>query len=352
MFAHLGVDFDTGKRLNRIIVCRPSSQRRTVDRLRRILEDHRGEFVSGQDIGRRLGMSRAAVWKGVQRLRREGFGIEGARGAGYRLLGNPDRIGKDDLFARLSCPEFWKAFHYYSIIDSTNVRAAELAEQGAPHGTVVCADEQTRGRGRLGRIWVSPPGVNLYLSLLLRPPLPPHLAPQLTAVTAVALAEAVEETAGVRAGLKWPNDLMLGGKKAAGILAEMSSDLDRLRHVVVGVGLNVNGGPASFPEEIRERATSLLIETERTHARVAILARFLDAFSESYRAFLLDGLGRLLPGWERRDILKGKRVLLRSRDEEVPGTVAGMDAAGALLFIPEGADGAERIVSGEIVDFF
>jgi BirA family transcriptional regulator, biotin operon repressor / biotin---[acetyl-CoA-carboxylase] ligase len=324
----------------------------TVDRLRRILEDHRGEFVSGQDIGRRLGTSRAAVWKRVQRLRREGFGIEGARGAGYRLLGHPDRIEKDDLFARLSRPGFWRAFHYYSIVDSTNTRAAELAEQGAPHGTIVCADEQTRGRGRLGRTWASPPGVNLYISLLLRPPLPPAQAPQLTAVTAVALAEAVEGAAGGRAGLKWPNDLFLGGKKAAGILAEMSTDLDRIRHVVIGVGLNVNGGPASFTEEIREGATSLLIETERTYARVAILARFLDAFSESYSAFLRDGLGRLLPGWERRDILKGKRVRLRIRDEEVPGTADGMDAEGALLFIREGANSAERVVSGEIVDFF
>lgn len=322
-----------------------------MDRLRRILEDHRGEFVSGQDIGRRLGTSRAAVWKKIQRLRRDGFGIEGARGAGYRLLGRPDRIEEADLNARLTRPEFWKAFFWHPVTDSTNSRATDLAEQGAPHGTIVGADEQTRGRGRLGRTWVSPPGVNLYVSLLVRPPLPPALAPPLTAVTAIALAQAVDEAASVRSGLKWPNDLYLGGKKAAGILAEMSSDLDRLRHVVVGVGLNVNGGPASFPEEIREKATSLLIETGRAHPRAAILARFLDAFAEAYRAFLRDGLACLLPEWERRDVLSGKRVRLRFRGEDVPGTAFGMDATGALRFVREGTGREERVVSGEILDF-
>ena len=209
-------------------------------RLRRILEENEGRFVSGQEIGRRLGTSRAAVWKQVQTLRRRGFGIEGARGAGYRLLGRPDVIEEADLRSRLSPRSPWKSFHILPVTDSTNSHAVTLAESGAPHGTVVCADAQTGGRGRFGRTWESPPGLNLYVSLLLRPPVEPAQAPQLTLVTAVALAAAVEASTGLSARLKWPNDLYLGGRKAAGILAEMSADADRLRHVVIGAGLNVN----------------------------------------------------------------------------------------------------------------
>ena len=155
----------------------------------------------------------------------------------------------------------WTSFHLYESTDSTNIRAVHLAESGAPHGTVVCADSQTGGRGRLGRTWESPPGVNLYLSLLIRPTIDSREAPRLTLVTAIALAEAVEDVAGISAALKWPNDLYIGGRKAAGILAEMSSDLDRLRHVVLGVGLNVNAAPEDFPADLQPKATSLRQET-------------------------------------------------------------------------------------------
>lgn len=319
--------------------------------LRRILEECEGRFVSGQEIGRRLGTSRAAVWKQVQGLRRRGFGIEGARGAGYRLLGRPDRIDEQELFSRLSRRDFWKSFVFFPVTDSTNLRAAELAAKGASHATVVCADMQTSGRGRMGRKWESPPGVNLYLSLLLRPPTDPQHAPRLTLVTAIALAAAVEELSGLRAALKWPNDLFLGGRKAAGILAEMSADPDRLRHVVIGVGLNVNAERSCFPGALAEKATSMRILAGKPFRRVEVLARFLDAFAECYEAFLSGGFRALLPEWRRRDLLAGKTALLRRREEEVRGKVLGVDESGMLLFRREGASRPEAIVSGEILEF-
>lgn len=319
--------------------------------LRRILEEHQGRFVSGEEIGRRLGASRAAVWKQVQALRRRGFGIEGARGAGYRLLGRPDLIEEADLFSRLPPGSMWKSFAGFPITDSTNSRAVPLAEEGAPHGTVVCADSQTGGRGRFGRRWESPPGLNLYVSLLLRPPVDPQHAPRLTLVTAVALAAAVEETAGVPAGLKWPNDLYLGGRKSGGILAEMSADADRLRHVVVGIGLNVNAELSDFPGELRGKATSLKLAAGTSFRRVEVLACLLARFSEAYETFLSGGLGALLPEWNRRCLLAGRRVLLRRREEEVRGTALRVDEGGALLFRSDGARGAERIHSGEILEF-
>lgn len=321
------------------------------NRLSRILEENRGRFVSGQEIGRRLGTSRAAVWKQVQTLRRRGFGIEGARGAGYRLLGRPDVIEEADLRSRLSSRSFWKSFRVLAVTDSTNSRAVALAETGSPHGTVVCADAQTGGRGRFGRTWESPPGLNLYVSFLLRPVLEPSLAPQLTLVTAVALAEAVEASTGLSARLKWPNDLYLGGGKAAGILAEMSADADRLRHVVIGTGLNVNAGIADFPPGLRGKATSLSIEAGRAFSRVEVLARVLDAFSDAYRAFAAEGIRAVLPGWRRRSLLHGRRIVIRLRGEDVPGTAVDVDDAGRLVFRRDGERGTESLASGEIVAF-
>lgn len=321
------------------------------EQLRRILEEHQGRYVSGEEIGRRLGASRAAVWKKVQSLRRRGFGIEGARGAGYRLLGRPDRIEEEELISRLPSASMWNSFHLFPVTDSTNIRAVHLAEAGAPHGTVLCADSQTGGRGRLGRSWESPPGVNLHVSLLVRPPINPREAPRLTLVTAVALAEAVEEAAGISADLKWPNDLYLRGRKAAGILAEMSVDLDRLRHVVIGVGLNVNADPKDFPRDLQPRVTSLKRETGRPVLRVEVLARFLSRFEEAYGTFLSGGLAPLLPAWDRRCLLAGKQVLLRHGDRESRGTAVRVDEEGALVFRPEGTGSTQRIHSGEILAF-
>lgn len=321
------------------------------DLLRRILEEREGRFVSGQEIGRRLGTSRAAVWKQVETLRRRGFGIEGARGAGYRLLGRPDVIEEADLRSRLSPRSPWNAFHILPVTDSTNSLAVALAESGAPHGTVVCADAQTRGRGRFGRTWESPPGLNLYVSLLLRPPVEPAQAPQLTLVTAVALAAAVEASTGLSARLKWPNDLYLGGRKAAGILAEMSADADRLRHVVIGAGLNVNAESGDFPPGLRRKATSLRIQAGRGFRRVEILARFLDSFADAYGVFLAKGIRGVLPEWRRRSLLDGKRVVIRLRGEDVAGSVVGVDDAGLLVFRREGGRATERLPSGEIVEF-
>jgi BirA family biotin operon repressor/biotin-[acetyl-CoA-carboxylase] ligase len=321
------------------------------DLLLRILEEHQGRFVSGEEIGRRIGTSRAAVWKRVRTLRHRGFGIEGARGAGYRLLGRPDVIEETDVLSRLSSRSFWNSFSFFPVTDSTNSKAAEAAEKGAPHGTIVCADSQTGGRGRFDRRWESPPGVNLYLSLLLRPPIDPPQAPQLTLVAAMALAKAVEEVARIPARLKWPNDLYLAGKKAAGVLAEMSTDADRLRHVVIGVGLNVNSEASHFPGDLSRIATSLRLATGKSFRRTEVLARFLDCFAESYRDFLSGGLAPLLPEWNRRSLLSGKRVVVRNREGDMRGVAAGVDESGMLLFRREGASREERIHSGEIVEF-
>jgi BirA family biotin operon repressor/biotin-[acetyl-CoA-carboxylase] ligase len=291
------------------------------------------------------------VWKQVQRLRSAGYAIEGVRGEGYRLAGRPDAVEEGALHSLLRDPSAWPAVHTHAVVSSTNTLAMDLAGRGAPHGTVVVADAQEDGRGRLGRKWSSPPGVNLYFTIVLRPPVETFAAPRLTLVAAVALARAVESVTSLPARLKWPNDLYVNGRKAAGILAEMAADMDRLRHVVIGVGLNVNGLVSAFPEEVRGKATTLREEGGRPWSRVELLAAFLDAFSGAYRTFLAGGFPALLPEWESRSLLTGRAVVLRLRGSEVRGKVTGTAEDGALLFLPEGARAAEAVHGGEIVSF-
>ena len=261
-----------------------------------------------------------------------------------------DRIGVEEVREALRHVLPWTDMVCLAVTDSTNRVAMEMAENYAPHGTVVVADAQTAGRGRMGRRWVSPAGKNLYVSLLLRPPVPAVDATRLALVAGVALADAVEAV-GVPASLKWPNDLYCGGRKAAGILAEMASDPDGVRHVVIGVGLNVNMEEADFPPDLRGAATSLRIRAGRTFRRADVLARLLDAFGTRYAEFIGGGFASLRDGWDRRDFLRGRRVLLRRQGGEGWGTADGLDAAGALRFHPDGGPAIETVHSGEILDF-
>jgi BirA family biotin operon repressor/biotin-[acetyl-CoA-carboxylase] ligase len=262
-----------------------------------------------------------------------------------------DRFSALELQAQLLPGGPWADVVCLEATDSTNARAMEMAEAGAPHGTVVVADAQTAGRGRLGRRWVSPPGRNIYVSLLLRPEIPNAEAPRLSLVAGIALADATEG-AGVPGSLKWPNDLYLGGRKAAGILAEMVSDPDRVRHVVVGVGINVNLEEGEIPVELAGKATSLRIQAGRAFSRVEVLSQFLDAFAQRYREFLQGGFPAVHPGWERRDFLRGRRVRLRrTAGGDAWGVSRGVDGEGALLFRADGSETVEKVHSGEIADF-
>lgn len=266
------------------------------------------------------------------------------------MTDSPDRIDGGELRGSLRHGFPWGDIVLLAVTDSTNRVAMEMAENGAKHGTVVVADAQTDGRGRMGRRWVSPSGKNLYVSLLLRPSVPAVDAPQLALVAGVALADAVEAM-GVPASLKWPNDLYCGGRKSAGILAEMASDTDGVRHVVIGVGVNVNMAETDFPPDLRGTATSLRIRAGRAFRRVDVLARILDAIGTRYVEFLEGGFASLHDDWDRRDFLRGRRILLRRQGGEAWGTADGLDTIGALRFLPDGGPAIETVHSGEILDF-
>jgi len=279
-----------------------------------------------------------------------GHAFEGARNARNRMTERPERIDEGELREALRPGLPWTDMVFLAVTDSTNRVAMEMAENGAKHGTVVVADAQTAGRGRMGRRWESPAGKNLYVSLLLRPSVPTVDAPRLALVAGVALADAVEAV-GVPASLKWPNDLYCGERKAAGILAEMASDPDGVRHVVIGVGLNVNMEESDFPPYLRGTATSLRICAGKAFHRVDVLAGLFDAFGARYAEFVAGGFASLRDGWDRRDFLRGRRILLRRQGGEGWGTADGLDTVGALRFLPDGGPAIESVHSGEILDF-
>lgn len=230
--------------------------------------------------------------------------------------------------------------------DSTNTDLLAAGRAGASEGSVIIAEAQRRGRGRLGRSWVSPAGLNLYCSVLLRPSLPPEEVPLLTLVAGVAVADAVAEVAGAGVAIKWPNDVLLGGRKVAGILTEMEVAAARDIFVVVGMGVNLNAGAEHFPPELRDTATSIARSTGRKVEREVFAAHLLDALDARYESLLREGFSALLPAWSARDALRGQRIQVRAGDEIVDGVACGLSANGRLLLESDGR--RREIVAGEV----
>jgi BirA family biotin operon repressor/biotin-[acetyl-CoA-carboxylase] ligase len=304
-------------------------------------------FTSGEALAARLGLSRMAVWKRIRRLKARGYVIEGSPRLGYRLLAAPDKLLPEEIIHGLRTRLFTGPVHYFESLPSTNDRAKELAAVGAPEGTLVVAEGQSAGRGRLGRHWESPPGVGLYVSLLLRPPLPPHELPQITLTTAVAVARALERAADAAPEIKWPNDLLLAGKKVGGILTEMETEADQIRYLVVGLGLNVNN--RDFPPEIADIATSLALALGRAFPRAPLLRAWLEEFEGLYRRFLDREFPAILEEWKHYAVTLGTRVAVRQGPALIRGLAREVAPDGALLI--ETAPGeVVRVTSGEIVE--
>ncbi|MBI4514355.1 MAG: biotin--[acetyl-CoA-carboxylase] ligase [Deltaproteobacteria bacterium] len=256
----------------------------------------------------------------------------------------------DDIAPHLETVRLGRRLHCFDLLDSTNTRARELAEAGAAEGTAVIADRQSRGRGRLGRSWSSPPALNLYLSLILRPPLPPMAAPQITLVLGLAAAQAVREWT-PEVSIKWPNDLVSRGRKLAGILTEMATDEDRIRFVIAGIGVNLNGEAGDFPPELRDSAISLRSVTGASVDRGRFAARLLHHLELRYDEFVRDGFAAIAPCWQAYSGLTGAAIVVQSQSgdmsERITGTVLGLADDGSLRL--RQADGSERrIVAGEV----
>ena len=307
-----------------------------------------GDFVSGQEMSRRLELSRAAVWKAVQALREDGWQIESATNKGYRLVSAPDRLDAGEIRRLLGDHPWAPLVQVFETVDSTNTVAKGLAAAGAPEGTVVVADQQTGGRGRLGRKFASPPGVGVFLTVVLRPNVPPMELLHLTAVSAVATADAVEEAAALRPGIKWTNDLVIGKRKCVGILTEMSLQAESglVDYAVVGIGTNCNHTEEDFPEEVRPVAVSLREATGRTVDRNAYAAALIGALYRA-NAELLSGKVNWMERYRRDCITIGKDVKIVRGDTVRLAHADGVDDDGALLVTyDDGTTGA--VNSGEV----
>lgn len=304
------------------------------------------EFVSGEAISDKLGLTRAAVFKHVEALRAHGYRIDALPARGYRLAEVPDRLTPLELRPLLNTHDVGQVLHWHERIGSTNDRARELAEEGAEHGEVVVAEAQTEGRGRRGRGWVSPPRRNLYFSVVLRPDLPPARAPELTLVASVAICEALRQ-AGVHAGIKWPNDLLASGRKIAGILTELAADPERVSWVVIGVGVNVNARGEDFPDDLRGEATSVLLERGQAAPRALLAAACFTALEGWLDRHAEEGFGPVRAAWRERSVTLGRRVVVKVEGGgEVTGVAEDIDEAGALLV--RGPSGLERILTGDV----
>ena len=259
-----------------------------------------------------------------------------------------DALKPEDIRHGLEAARLGKIIHCFPELDSTNRFAFERAKAGGEEGEVVIAESQTRGKGRLGRSWFSPPGLNLYLSVILRPKLPPAQAPRLTLMAAVALAEAVQSFLGAPPAIKWPNDILVGGKKLAGILTESSSDSERLNFVVVGIGVNLNLPESALPGEIRATATSLLMLTNKAVDRAAFTRELIRSLDRCYGELEERGFPRIAGRWEAFFELRGRRVRVETGDRLLTGTARGIDADGALIVEQE--DGAlTRVIAGDVI---
>ncbi len=313
-----------------------------LGRLLEMLKENEGRHCPGPDLAERLGLSRTGIWKHVQALKARGYEIESHAKEGYMLVKSPDLLTPEEVAPYLKTAWLGRRYHHFAKLGSTNDQALLFAGEGAPHGTVTTAEEQTAGRGRLRRPWESPPGCGIYMSMLLEPPIAARDAPQVILVSGLALVKTLSEEFGLSAQLKWPNDVLIGGKKISGMLAEMQSDQDAVRFLVIGVGINVNHRPEDMPETFRYPATSLAIELGRTVKRRDVLAAFLERFEREYERFVKEGLTALLPELEGASGVIGKVVTLLKGEEQVSGVVTGFTAEGALLLAD--SQGREEIV--------
>ncbi|RUS48207.1 biotin--[acetyl-CoA-carboxylase] ligase [Cohnella sp. AR92] len=312
-----------------------------------LLEEKPGEFVSGEELSQKLNVSRTAIWKQIRKLETQGYKIEAVTRLGYRIVERPSRISPVELNLKLRTRSFGRNVRVHEVVASTQDEMRLLAEQGAPEGTLVIAEQQNQGRGRMGRHWVSPPGKGIWMSLLLRPNVPLLQTPQLTLLAAVALNRAIGRVTGLDIGIKWPNDLLIDGRKITGILLESATEDERIRYVVVGMGVSVNLEASDYPEEVAAKAISLRMASGRVLDRVELIAEILQEFEELYDVYNSQGFEPIRLLWEARSVNLHKPTVLTTASGQIEGIPRGISETGALLLETE--DGRmQTVYSAEI----
>ena len=303
-------------------------------------------YVSGQQLCEQFHVSRTAVWKAINQLREMGYEIDSVSNKGYCIRSSPDLLNKNELLSQQKTAWIGRQVECYDVIGSTNTAAMQMAEEGAPHGTLVVADRQDNGKGRRGRGWVMPAGIAIAMSIVLKPEdLHPGNAPMLTLVSALAVVRAIGEQTGIKAAIKWPNDIVIGGKKVCGMLTEMSTQIDYINHIVVGIGINVHN--EQFPEELSDRATSLFLESGKRFNRAALVEAVCENFEHYYDIFMqTQDLSGLQEEYNSFLVNKDRQVRILDPQGEYEGKAQGITVRGELLV--ETAEGIRTVDSGEV----
>lgn len=320
-------------------------------------------YLSGDHISQRLGVSRQALWKHIQELKEAGYDIIAVPHLGYKLISCPDRLFPQEISRHLNTKFIGRKIHYFDSAQSTMDLAVESGIKGAPEGTVIVAETQTKGRGRLGRGWFSPKYKGLYLSLILRPNILPNQSPILTLLAAVSICEAIKETAGLETQIKWPNDILIHGKKAGGILTELNAETDEIRFLVIGIGLNVNSdtktlpaGSTSLKEQLEENVhpvRNITFSGKKNKIsngvnRVELLQEILRKIEDNYYLFHKRSSAPIIDKWREYGVTLGKRIKVTSHKEHIEGIAVDIDIDGGLL-VRKDSGVTQKVMAGDVV---
>ncbi|MEX2416238.1 MAG: biotin--[acetyl-CoA-carboxylase] ligase [Paenibacillaceae bacterium] len=306
------------------------------------------QFISGEQLSQFLNCSRTAVWKHIQELKKLGYRFESIPRKGYKLTQKPDFYHVVELIAACSSSELGRHIHLYDKLESTQTEAHRLVANGSGHGTLVIAERQTSGRGRMGRPWHSPAGLGIWMSLVITPQLALPFASQITLLTAVVLCRTIRKNYQVDIGIKWPNDLLIQARKVSGILVESSGEDERIRYMVIGVGIGCNMETEDYPAELRGIATSLSMETGVRIDRTQLIASFLEQFEELYKLYLEQGFAPIRILWESLSVSMHKPIRILSGGDWKEGVALGIDEMGALIVRQSNGE-ALHVYSGETI---
>ena len=302
-------------------------------------------YVSGQELCGKFGVSRTAIWKAINQLKQAGYEIEAVQNRGYHIVSTPDILSENELRSIRKTEWLGNRIYYEAEIDSTNTKAMKLAEEGAPHGTIVVTDHQKNGRGRRGRTWESPAGEAIAMTFLLRPKIDPNNASMLTLIAAMAVARGIEDETGLKAGIKWPNDVIINRKKVSGILTEMSAQADYVNHIVVGIGINVHID--EFPEELKNIATSIFLELGIKINRAALIERICEYFEAYFEVFLqTEDLSAISKQYDAYMVNRNQPVKVLDPKDTYEGTARGITTRGELLV--DTWESRKLVSSGEV----
>lgn len=306
-----------------------------------------GNFISGEKLAQNIGCSRTAIWKHIEDLKKDGFHVEAVRKKGYRLLEQSNKLSENEIYLGLETEEIGRSVYFFESVTSTQKVAKEYAMNGAKHGTLIVADEQTEGRGRMVRKWYSPKGTGIWASFILRPDIQIQHAPQLTLLSAVAVVQAIKKVTHITPEIKWPNDILISGRKVCGILTELQAEEDRIQSVILGIGINVNQDENDFSAEIIKKATSLKIELGKTVNRSSLIQSLCYYIEQLLHLYISEGFTPIKSLWETYAVSIGKRISARTVKGTFDGVALGINNEGVLLLKQDNGDIVE-IISADI----